>query len=33
MEAYGLPWRTMSETQCVAHLLTLYRRLSQVQGC
>ena len=27
MEAYGLPWRTMTEPECVAHMFKLYEKL------
>ncbi|MBQ7690234.1 MAG: methylase [Muribaculaceae bacterium] len=28
MEAYGMPWRTMTETDCVAELFRLYQKLA-----
>ena len=28
MEAYGFSWRTMSESDCVAELFKLYRKLT-----
>ncbi|MBO5540034.1 MAG: methylase [Muribaculaceae bacterium] len=28
MEAYGMPWHTMTEAQCVAHLFALYQQLT-----
>ena len=28
MEAYGMPWRTTTEAQCVAQLLALYQQIS-----
>lgn len=27
MEAYGMPWRTMTESECVAYLFKLYKQL------
>ena len=32
MEVYGMPWRTTTEPQCVAHLFALYQQLTQKQG-
>ena len=29
MEAYGFAWRTMTESDCVAELFKLYRKLTK----
>lgn len=28
MDAYGLDWRTMTESECVAELMNMYKKLS-----